>query len=186
MDQADVLRAAIQALAARNISYMIVGSIASMGYGEPRLTLDIDIAVELEESQAVSLCDAFPPDEYYVSRVAARQAAAAAGQFNVVHTPSGIKIDFMVSRQNAWDREGFSRRRFLEVVNGLSAYVASPEDIILGKLWYYHEGGSEKHIRDIAGILRTLGPKIDRGYVSQWANQMGYSEYWQVAQSRAD
>ena len=185
MEQADLLRAAVAALTARDIPYMIVGSVASMGYGEPRFTLDIDIAVELEESQAASLCDAFPPDEFYVSRAAARQAAAGAGQFNVIHPASGNKIDFMVSRRDAWGREGFARRRFHEVVTGLNAFVASPEDIILGKLWYYHEGGSEKHLRDIAGILLMQGAKIDRGYITQWANKMGYAEHWQVAQSRA-
>jgi hypothetical protein len=33
--------------------------------------------------------------------------------------------------------------------------IAAPEDVILGKLWYFAEGGCDRHLRDIAGILRV-------------------------------
>jgi hypothetical protein len=52
-------------------------------YGEPRLTADVDVVVELNLPQAAKLCAAFPAPEYYVSETAARQAVARGGQFNV-------------------------------------------------------------------------------------------------------
>ena len=33
--------------------------------------------------------------------------------------------------------------------------VAPPEYVIVRKLQFYHEGGSEKHLRDISAMLRN-------------------------------
>ena len=41
----------------------------------------------------------------------------------------------------------------------------APEDVIIGKLWYFSEGGGERHLRDIAGILRISGEKVDRSEI---------------------
>ncbi len=42
------------------------------------------------------------------------------------------------------------------------AWFISPEDVILQKMNAYDEGGSDKHLRDITGVLKTLGPRVDR------------------------
>jgi len=34
--------------------------------------------------------------------------------------------------------------------------------VILGKMAYYREGGSEKHLRDIAGILKVSGDAAEQ------------------------
>jgi hypothetical protein len=70
------------------------------------------------------------------------------------------------------------------ILPGLFGYAGSPEDVILGKMWYYQLGGSEKHLRDIASMLRLSGDQIDRAYVAQWAEQLGLSEIWQTILSR--
>ena len=62
--------------------------------------------------------------------------------------------------------------------------TASPEDVILGKLWYYSEGGSDKHLRDIAGILKISPELIDVAEVDRWAARLGYSELWNLIKSR--
>jgi hypothetical protein len=72
LDQADLLRHAIEALEARGIDYMVVGSFGSAVYGEPRLTHDIDFVVQLSAAQAEQLCGAFPDPDFYVSAAAAR------------------------------------------------------------------------------------------------------------------
>jgi hypothetical protein len=56
--------------------------------------------------------------------------------------------------------------------------TASPEDVIHGKLWCYSDGGSDKHLRDIAGILRTSGDSVDRADVTAWATKLGYLDIW--------
>ncbi len=34
---------------------------------------------------------------------------------------------------------------------------------------FYREGGSDKHLRDIASMLAISGSQIDRAYVDRWA-----------------
>ena len=63
MEQPDILRLVIDVLERIGMPYMVVGSIASMTYGEPRLTQDIDVVGPADPAQLKQLCDAFPPDE---------------------------------------------------------------------------------------------------------------------------
>jgi len=184
MEQTELLRRTIEVLESQGIRYLIVGSVASMGYGEPRFTRDIDVVVDVSADDVSRLCDAFPEAEYYVNRDMARQAAREGGQFNVIHPASGNKIDFIIARRDAWGRQQVERRRRVTILPGLVGYAGSPEDVILGKMWYYQVGGSEKHLRDIAAMLRVSGDQIDRGYVAQWAEQLGLSEIWQAILSR--
>jgi len=39
------------------VPYLVTGSMASMAYGEPRMTLDIDIVAALEERHAAGILD---------------------------------------------------------------------------------------------------------------------------------
>ena len=64
--------------------------------------------------------------------------------------------------------------------------TAAPEDVILGKLWYYSEGGGDRHLRDIAGILRVTGDGVDRAEVERWARELGNLDTWQQVVAKAD
>jgi hypothetical protein len=184
VEQDELLRHVVDILEEQGLTYLLVGSLASGVYGEPRLTQDIDIVVELGPNQVARLCEAFPAPEYYVSQQAAREAVAAAGQFNVIHPASGNKIDFMIARRDAWGRSQVGRRRQEQILPGRSGYVAAPEDVILSKLAYYQEGGSEKHLRDIAAMLQVSGDEIDRAYIDSWVSQLGLTQEWQAVLER--
>jgi hypothetical protein len=68
----------------------------------------------------------------------------------------------------------------------LELRFASPEDVIVSKLEFYQEGGSDKHLRDIAGVLQIQGDKIDRGYIAEWAGRLGVAEIWELVVTRVD
>jgi hypothetical protein len=157
---------------------LVVGSIASIAYGEARFTNDIDIVIELPSDKVKAFCAAFPSDDFYVSPQAVHQAVATHFQFNVIHPTSGLKIDFIVLSESDFDRSRRERRRQLFVLPDGPAWFASPEDVILKKMVYFQEGGSDKHLRDIAGVLRLQGNKIDREYVGKWAENLGVEKVW--------
>lgn len=184
MEQDELLRHVVDVLEKLGVTYLLGGSLASGVYGEPRLTHDIDVVIELKPNQVVQLCEAFPAPEYYVSQQAARDALATAGQFNVIHPASGNKIDFIIVRRDAWGRSQISRRRREQILPDQLGYTAAPEDVIVAKLWYYREGGSEKHLRDIAGVLRVSREKIDEAYIDHWAGQLGLTQEWQMVRDR--
>ncbi|MBP86193.1 MAG: hypothetical protein CMJ64_05675 [Planctomycetaceae bacterium] len=183
MEQSNLLRYALEKLETMNVTYAVVGSFASGAYGEPRFTQDIDIVVDLRDDHVAEFCESFPDPEFYVSQPAVQQAVVRRGQFNVIHPTSGNKIDFMLSGTDEWDRNQLARRRNVQILPDRCGYLASPEDVILGKMVYYREGGSEKHLRDIAGILR-LRDDADHEYITQFVEQLGVTEVWQAVLKR--
>lgn len=184
MDQAELLAHVLRTLERLKIAYMLVGSVASGAYGEPRMTQDIDIVISVSAAQAARLCAAFPADEFYVSRDAAMAALAQGSQFNVIHPTSGNKIDFIIARNDAWGREQMRRRQRVRILPQQEGFAARAEDLILSKMLYYKEGGSEKHLRDIAGILKISPDEVDRDYVAGWAAQLDVVEIWQAVLKR--
>lgn len=186
MEQADVVRHTLEALDRLAIEYLVVGSFASIAYGEPRYTHDIDIVVRLTDSQAVELCKQFPRPDWYVSVPAAQQAVRRKHQFNVIHTFSGNKIDFMLAREDEWGREQFARKQEAPVLEDRLGFTAHPEDVILGKLLYYREGGSDKHLRDIAGMLQISRELIDRDRLRGWAIKLKIDDVLDDVFNRVD
>jgi len=178
MEQGELLRAITEILERLGIPYLVTGSVATIYYGEPRFTVDIDIVVNLAPEKVSDLCNSFTPEEFYVSEEAARLAVRNRSQFNILHPGSGLKIDLMVSDRSAFDRSRFDRSRRLRPSADYEASFASPEDVILKKLEYYREGKSEKHLRDIAGVLKISGDDIDRAYIERWADRLGVREIW--------
>ena len=184
MTQTDLLRHALDVLEGLAIPHMVVGSFASSTYGDYRFTNDIDIVVALTERDGPALLAAFPDSEYYVSPEAVRHAIRQSFQFNVLHTPSGAKIDFILSRDDEWGRAQMARRRRILLLPDREGHAAAPEDVILSKLWYFTEGKSDKHLRDITGMLRRSAGQIDRADVEAWARKLGLEEAWAAVLER--
>ncbi len=184
MQQAELFRLTIQIVEQLKIPYMVVGSAASSIYGDARLTADIDIVIDPSADQLDKLCASFGPEDFYVSLEAARDALARRGQFNVIHPESGNKIDFVLAPHSAWGELQMQRRRRIQLLPDAQAMLGAPEDIILSKMLYYHEGGSEKHLRDIASMLRVSGEEIDREYVSRWAKELQVQDVWEAVLKR--
>jgi hypothetical protein len=89
---------------------MITGAAASIVYGEPRLTNDLDLVLRLSADQAV--------------------------------------------------------------------WVAPVEYVILRKLEYYREGRSDKHLRDIAGILELSAIQIDNAWLEEQISERRLQDEW--------
>jgi hypothetical protein len=63
-------------------------------------------------------------------------------------------------------------------VEGETLVVAPPEYVILRKLEYHREGGSEKHLRDIRSMLDTSPEKIHSAELEQQITARGLQESW--------
>jgi predicted nucleotidyltransferase len=184
VEQLELVEKVVRVLEELRVPYMLVGSVGSGAWGEPRFTRDIDVVVSLTPDDIAAMVRAFPLPDYYVSAEAARAAVASGGQFNVIHPGSGHKVDFVMARRDAWGERQMARRRTVELAPNLEVCVAAPEDIILGKMLYYREGGSEKHLRDVVGIMNVSGEQVDRAYVADWARELGVLDIWQAVLGR--
>jgi len=171
MDLTSGLKSVISSIESSKIEYMIVGSIAGTIYGEPRLTKNLDLVLAMSTSSFASLINAFSQEEFYVPpKEIFGQEIARGGQTNLLHHGSGMKVDIMFRKQTPHALKEFDRRRRIEILTKLEAWVAAPEDVIIGKLRFYRDGGSEKHLIDIRGILANT--QIDRTYLDDWLTKL--------------
>lgn len=182
----DLLRHLVVALERMQVDYLITGSTATIYYGEPRFTNDIDVVVRLGERHIQLLRSAFPADDFYFSDEAARRALATGGQFNIIHPRSGLKVDLIMAATTPFDRSRFERGRRLHPAPDYDAVFAAPEDVILKKLLFYREGGSDKHLRDAAGVLKISGDVIDFDYLDAWAERLEVVDLWRRVRERAE
>jgi hypothetical protein len=178
MEQSDLLRHACDVCESLGLTYLVTGSTATIAYGEPRFTNDIDIVVDLPADKVPAFCAGFRSDQFYISEPAVNEAVRNRHQFNVLHPESGLKIDFIVMTDSDFDQSRRLRARPLAVLPGRTVSFASPEDVIIKKMTYYAEGGSEKHVRDILGVLRIQGTTLNREYISTWASRLSLDEIW--------
>lgn len=184
-EQASVFVTVLDALEHNRIPYMITGSLASVRYGEPRMTLDMDIVIDIAARQVLLFVEAFGRD-YYVDEASIRDAIHRRWHFNIIHGASGAKVDFYVVQDTPYAQQAFGRRRYDQFTPTATACFTSAEDSILGKLLYYRDGGSEKHLRDIRGILRSMRAELDMQYLDQWATDLGLSDEWAAVLSKKE
>jgi len=185
MEQGELLRKMAVTLDKLGIAYAVVGSTATTVYGDPRFTNDIDIVIDLHSAQIDAFCAEFPDADYYLSRAAVESAVRKQFQFNIIHPSSGFKVDCIVASSDPFDRSQLERAiRIPKEGGAYEACFASAEDVIIKKLEYFKLGQSEKHTRDICGILKQQGEKIDRQYIRGWALQKGLIEIWDAIVER--
>lgn len=173
MSQSQLLIEAVTALESAGVGYMLTGSLASSLQGEPRATHDVDIVVEVDARVVVAVASAFGTDGYFFDEIAAREALGSQGMFNLLDTRDGDKIDFWALTDDPFDRSRFERRVRTRVF-GVDLSVSAPEDTILQKLkWAAAVGGSERQLRDAAGVYELQRGALDEDYLDRWAAELG-------------
>ena len=170
-----------RALDALGVAHTIGGSIASSIAGEPRSTIDIDIVAALEERHVAALVAALS-EAFYVDEQALLRAARERSAANLIHHDTSVKIDLFVAGGTPLDSEQIARRLKVEI-GGRVLYVHPPEDILLQKLRWYRKGGevSDRQWRDILGIVRVQGARLDRNYLHQNAPVLEVTDLLQRA-----
>ena len=184
MEPYDLLKYMVKAFESLGIRYFITGSIASIFYGEPRFTNDIDVVADIGEEHISGILKLFPGDEFYVSEDAMRNAIRDQYQFNIIHPASGLKIDIVITKKDDFDKSRFKRLRRVTPVDETFANLASPEDVIVMKMKYYKKGESEKHLRDITSLLKISGDKIGVAYIEYWAKKLDLLDIWNAILQR--
>lgn len=145
-----------------DIKYMTTGSVASIMYGEPRLTHDIDFVIFLTEKDLEQLYLIFPEESFYLPPkeiIKVELSRASRGHFNIINNETGYKADVYLMGNDPLHVWGFKNRRKLPLENEY-IYLASPEYVIVKKLAYWEEGKHEKHLRDIKAMLQITGDDI--------------------------
>jgi len=156
------------------IPYMVVGGFAAILHGEPRLTLDVDIVVDMRLDQVETFVAAFPTDDYYASAEGIRDALLWGSLFNVIQGSTGLKADLVPLSSDAFTSAAFARRQHLPYdPSGHWADVISAEDLVLAKLRIYKRTGSDRHLRDARGVLLMQWDTLNLAAIRRGAREAG-------------
>lgn len=159
------------------LPYLITGGMAVLVWGRPRFTADIDIVVEIKPSDVKGLVKALKSlgQSGYIDENVAGEIVRRGGEFNFIDGITGIKVDFWVSSNGAFDLSRFKRRSMKEIL-GRKIYFTSPEDLILSKLRWFKETGSNRHLEDVESVLKISGDGLNIRYLKIWAEKLGVED----------
>jgi hypothetical protein len=182
MKRTDIISAidmVIECFERLGIDYCIGGSVASSAYGIARATMDVDLIAKMETKHVDNLVKALE-NNYYIDSGMITNAIQEKSSFNLIHLETMIKIDIFILRDQPYDLKAFDRRQTdtLDEENARKFYLSSPEDVILSKLQWYHLGGrlSQQQWKDVLGILKIQGDRLDLKYLKYWASKLNLSD----------
>jgi hypothetical protein len=143
MDKADFLVGLTDLLHAEGIHYAVIGGQAVNAYAEPLVSLDLDLAVAVEDMEKV---EALLRAHFKVERFP--------HSLNVSQTGSDLRVQIQTDPRYA----EFVKRAALRDVLGLSLPVADVRDVLQGKIWAAQdkERRPSKQAKDRLDIMRLL------------------------------
>jgi hypothetical protein len=158
-------------LNAVQVDYMLTGSMASNYWGIPRTTHDLDFVLLMKPDQATHLVSVFEPG-FFIQAESVRSAFRPPFQFNVLDEQSALKADFWILRDDAFEQTAFGRRLQVALF-GVSAWIATAEDVVLHKLYWNKITPSERQLGDAAGVYAVQSGTLDANYLRRWAATLG-------------
>lgn len=161
------------------IDYYIGGSVASSTYGISRATIDVDLIAKIEINHVEKLVK-YLEKYYYINAGMIKNAIQEKSSFNLIHLETMIKIDVFIFKGQPYDIKAFGRCKTdtLDDENPRKFYLSSPEDSILSKLQWYKMSNEvlQQQWKDILGIIKVQGDKLDLDYLKLWALNLNISD----------
>jgi len=171
------------------VPYLIGGSLASTLYGMVRTTQDSDIVAEMRLEHLQPFVSALQ-DEFYVDDKMIVESIRRHSSFNIIHRETMFKVDVFIPRPRPFLQSQLARaqRQEFDLESKISANFASPEDTILSKLEWYRLGGeaSDRHWRDILGVLKVRAGELDLDYLRKWAMELKVGDLLERALKEAE
>lgn len=170
MSNEELTAAAVDALEACQIDYMLVGAFSSNAYGIARSTHDADFVVVVQPGQLRALVERLGPD-FSLDLQMQMEGITGSVRNVITHVPSNFLIElFRLNTTDEHHEERFRRRR-RERVEGIQreAWLPTPEDVLIQKLRWQRR----KDLDDAVSVLAVSGPKLDWDYLNSWTRKHG-------------
>jgi len=182
----DALQRALALIRRVGVRGAFGGGLAVIIWGQPRVTQDLDLVVDVTGSAVDALLDAARAEGYVLDAEAGASARELLeGGFLRLLPPDGaapVALDLLLA-QSELEQEALRRARVFEV-SGLQVPVLSPEDLILLKLVAFRP----KDTFDLETVIEATRDTLDLGYLRGWADRLAMRERLEtfLAASQAD
>lgn len=173
MSIVETLECVVEGLDEAEVPYMVVGSLALSTHGEPQTANDIDVVVPPDAAGLERFVTRLDRGRWRADLNAARRALRDRRQFNLIDQRTLWKVDVIVQKAGDYAEAAFARRVAVDL-DGREVVLQSPEDAVLSKLRWARRSGSERQLRDVAGILAIS--ELDWDYLDRWAHELGVAE----------
>ena len=150
-----------QFLSQLGVRYAIIGGIAVQFWGEPRLTVDLDVTVVAPPDEPEALVRAIV--SHFSSRHDDPIAFARETRIVPVRASNGCPVDISLAVPG-YEDEMMRRAVDYELEPGKVVRMASAEDLIIHKA----VAGRPQDLRDIAGVVYRQRATLDATYIRRW------------------
>jgi hypothetical protein len=153
-----------QRLDEAGVPSVVIGGVAIAAWGEPRLTRDVDLKVQLSRQDADHLLALLSKD--YQSLVSNPRESLHKHALLFIRDMTGTRLDLLLA-DTQFDVIAIQRGREVEVQPGYSIRLCSPEDLIIYKLISTRLRDHE----DAASVVHRQKENLDDEYIIGWLGQ---------------
>ena len=141
--------------------------------------MDADLLARLFGKHAQPLVEKLSGD-FYADLHSILTAIQSQSSFNLIHLETMTKVDVFVRWRDPFAQSQFARRQRKTTAEPqpIELFFASAEDTVLAKLEWYRKGGcvSNQQWRDVLGVLKVQAQRLDRPYLTRWAEELAVSD----------
>mgnify|MGYP006288537893 FL=1 len=130
----DILKRVVAALEKNDLNYVIIGGMAAIFRGKARTTMDIDIFIEDDISKIFDFLESLKETNFDVSMKQAELGFSNDENVSVFDNESVLRLDLKIAK-NADEIRVLNRSK-IELIHGLQVQIATPEDILYGKILF--------------------------------------------------
>ena len=163
-DLEGVLADLAQRLGDGGVSYMVIGGMANAVWGYPRSTIDIDLTVLLDSSEAPKLVETLGAQ--YECRVSNSEGFVAETRVLPMRHSSGVQVDLIFALL-PFEEEAISRSVNIEI-QGIPVHYCTPEDLVQPKI----VSTRERDRQDVREILKRRHASLDRSYLDPRVHEL--------------
>lgn len=174
MEIAAVMLEVIDALAAQNFPYLLVGSFSSNFYGVPRSTKDVDIVIELGDQPIHSFTKHLGP-RYRLQHQIAFESVTGTTRHIIEVLETQFQVELFRLSGDEHDRERFSRRVEVPWLDR-NVWLPTAEDVIITKLRWLSHLRRNKDYDDILNVAAVQRELLNWDYLRSWADRHGTRE----------
>ncbi len=146
------------------VPYMIIGGIGNLVWGEPRLTVDIDISVQVSDVK----------ERDFIKEVGSRfrilvdnpEDFVKKTRVLPVELSENVKGDIIFAGLD-YEKKAIERAVEVDISKNNRVRICTAEDLIIHKAL----SEREKDWQDIEGILLRRGNLLDKEYIFNWLSQ---------------